>query len=341
MQSLNSFCEHTTLHGWQYIIKDSFNKAQKSFWALILSVCIIGATILAYNNVLIFKNATVVTTVETMTAPLNDIFFPSITVCNLNQARRSFFEEMGISDNDTLIRQILSEYLGVGEDVSNGVPLPKDLVDKLNKAAPANKSLNWAMHQKCSDMFMFSKWNGSVSESLYDVDYDFGTDYGICCWFTPQLNFTQVREEFALQQKLLSNRTMEKNWRLGQMDIDGHWFADIKKGATTGVHNGFTMFADIESFDYNYYDEGAEGLKVLICKSILKKILCMQILWLQILLFIEVSFSVDFLDNSITPPGHSRDAAKQLSHCPWNRKPNSSASHHNPHDTSCFESVWF
>ena len=50
------------------------------------------------------------------------------------------------------------------------------------------------------------------------------------------------------------------------MDIDGHWFSDIEKGATTGKHNGFTMLVDIESFDYNYFDEGAEGLKVFICK---------------------------------------------------------------------------
>ena len=45
-------------------------------------------------------------------------------------------------------------------------------------------------------------------------------------------------------------------------DIDGNWFKNIPKGATTGKHNGFTMLVDIEAFDYNYSDEGAEGLKV-------------------------------------------------------------------------------
>ena len=32
-----------------------------------------------------FMNATVVTTVDTMTAPLSEVFFPSIVVCNINQ----------------------------------------------------------------------------------------------------------------------------------------------------------------------------------------------------------------------------------------------------------------
>ena len=36
----------------------------------------------------------------------------------------------------------------------------------------------------------------------------------------------------------------------------------LSQGAKTGKDNGFTMLFDIESFDYSYYDEGSEGLKV-------------------------------------------------------------------------------
>ena len=36
----------------------------------------------------------------------------------------------------------------------------------------------------------------------------------------------------------------------------------ILQGAKTGKDNGYTMLFDIESFDYSYYDEGSEGLKV-------------------------------------------------------------------------------
>ena len=107
-------------------------------------------------------------------------------------------------------------------------------------------------------MFVFSKWNGSVSEGAYDMDYDFGTDYGICCWFSPQLNLSEIRKQFIHT----STQTFPENWRMGQMDIDGKWFANIKKGAETGKNNGFTMLVDIESFDYALSAEGAEGLKV-------------------------------------------------------------------------------
>ena len=51
------------------------------------------------------------TTVDTMTVPLSEVFFPSVVVCNINQVRKSFFEELGIYDNETFIRQIYYDYI--------------------------------------------------------------------------------------------------------------------------------------------------------------------------------------------------------------------------------------
>ena len=104
MERFDSFCKYTTLHGWQYMADKSFNRVQKLFWAIVLFISICVATLIIYNSILVFRSATVVTTIETMNAPLTDVFFPSVTVCNLNQARKSFFEEIGIYDNHTLIR---------------------------------------------------------------------------------------------------------------------------------------------------------------------------------------------------------------------------------------------
>ena len=261
MEHFSSFCTNTTLHGWQYMVEQTFTKPQKLFWGVMLFFSILGAGFLIYNNVLLFKNATVVTTVDTMTAPLDDIFFPSITVCNQNQARRSLFEEIGLHENDTLIRKILSEYLGA-EGANNSIELPHDIRQKLKQVSPPNKSLDWAMHQKCKDMFVYSKWNGSMSGAAELLqDYDFGVDYGICCWFSPQLNLSEIREQFILKHSG-TNKSFSENWRMSNLDIEGHWWSDIQKGATTGKYNGFTMLVDIELFDYNYSDEGAEGLKV-------------------------------------------------------------------------------
>ena len=76
-----------------------------------------------------------------MTAPLSEIFFPSITVCNINQARKSFFDELGIRNNETLIRQIHSEYLGASNKRPKG-SLPTELIKQLRQI----QELSYLLH---------------------------------------------------------------------------------------------------------------------------------------------------------------------------------------------------
>lgn len=49
-------------------------------------------------------------------------------------------------------------------------------------------------------------------------------------------------------------------WNLKMKEIKSCQFS----GAKTGKDNGFSVLFDIESYDYGYYDEGSEGLKVAI-----------------------------------------------------------------------------
>lgn len=279
MEDFSAFCKRTSLHGLQYLGDAGTHPLKKIFWFAVIIISIISAAILIYFNTVVFRKSTVLVSVETMTAPLSEIYFPSVTVCNINQARKSFFEELGISENATMIRKIHSQYFG-DDKVNDHKILPIDLLKKLNASLMANddayqrdgydrkKSMYWAMHQNCGDMFILSKWNGTVHNSSLDVDYDFGTDYGICCWFTPQLNLTEIINQYKDKRKSEHKRYERhpenaKTSRMGQMDIHGHWFRNIRKGATSGKHNGYKLLFDIESFDYNDYDEGSEGIKVI------------------------------------------------------------------------------
>jgi hypothetical protein len=61
---------------------------------------------------------------------------------------------------------------------------------------------------------IFLKWNGTTTFH-FESQRDFGTDYGICCWYTPQFNFTEIlqhSEDVGLH---------EPDW--------GFWFTNIKK----------------------------------------------------------------------------------------------------------------
>ena len=63
-------------------------------------------------------------------------------------------------------------------------------------------------------MFLLSKWNQTKTYE-YAIERDFGTDYGICCWYTPQLNFSEI----LLHTE--ENHLHEPDW--------GHWFMNVPK----------------------------------------------------------------------------------------------------------------
>lgn len=45
------------------------------------------ASVFVYKASEEFRKATVVTTIHSTTEPLSEVFFPAVTVCNINQAR--------------------------------------------------------------------------------------------------------------------------------------------------------------------------------------------------------------------------------------------------------------
>ena len=82
-------------------------------------------------------------------------------------------------------------------------------------------SITWFTHQDCKDMFLLSKWNQTKTYD-YAIERDFGTDYGICCWYTPQLNFTQI------DLHTHENHLHEPDW--------GHWFMNVPKVLENKIH---------------------------------------------------------------------------------------------------------
>ena len=63
-------------------------------------------------------------------------------------------------------------------------------------------------------MILVSHWNRKPTFE-FQIEREFGTDYGMCCWYTPQLNITEI--DLETKAKGLE----EPYW--------GEWFMKIKK----------------------------------------------------------------------------------------------------------------
>ena len=101
------------------------------------------------------------------------------------------------------------------------------LLFRQNETLETKTSITWFTHQDCKDMFLLSKWNQSKTYE-YAIVRDFGTDYGICCWYTPQLNYTEI--DLHTRQ----NNLLEPDWEF--------WFEEKVPKVENYCHSPLSIF---------------------------------------------------------------------------------------------------
>ena len=111
-----TFCNRTSLHGWQFFStynnkSSQHNYCRNLYWFFVMVVSLtfgIGAMMF---HVYEYNNATPITSLDNVTIPLSEIYFPSVSVCNINQVRQSYFEDLGQDVNHDFINHIYHKYI--------------------------------------------------------------------------------------------------------------------------------------------------------------------------------------------------------------------------------------
>ena len=85
---MREYCEQTSLHGWYYI-SGSTRRAWKVIWLAIVMTSIGVAAVFIFKAAEDFTKSTVVTTIQSTSEALSQVYFPAVTVCNINQVRFS------------------------------------------------------------------------------------------------------------------------------------------------------------------------------------------------------------------------------------------------------------
>ena len=85
---LQSYCQQTFLHGYQYLAHSGL--CSRIFWSLIILSSTVIAIGLFVSSLTSYLHSRPMTTISDKTAPLSHLFFPSITLCNINQVRDLF-----------------------------------------------------------------------------------------------------------------------------------------------------------------------------------------------------------------------------------------------------------
>ena len=112
MRQFKAFIELTSLHGYQYLNNRNKSKWHRFYWLFCICISIIGAISVLFEYFTTLKNEMPITNEDPELQSLDSIYFPGVTVCNVNLVRRSYFEELGVYENETAVNHINAHYMG-------------------------------------------------------------------------------------------------------------------------------------------------------------------------------------------------------------------------------------
>ena len=91
MGAFSEFCAQTSLHGWVFVGDKGQGQGclslKKTFWFLVILGLLIYLVYLLNNTLTNFGEDTIKVDVEDRAGGLEDVYFPSIAICNVNPIR--------------------------------------------------------------------------------------------------------------------------------------------------------------------------------------------------------------------------------------------------------------
>ncbi|XP_030758076.1 LOW QUALITY PROTEIN: pickpocket protein 28-like, partial [Sitophilus oryzae] len=253
---LEKYCENTTLHGLRYVGDSHLTIGERIFWFISFSLAIIFASYYISNIYAKWKSSPVIISFSPFDAELSSIPFPAITICNMNQAKKSEAERI-LKEGSSIERKLL--------DDSNG-----------NTSFDNSENISWEslrdflvkVGSSCADMLHSCQW-GSEKLDCNDVFNNDLTDEGLCCSFNrlpPEKIFRNSKDISILNQTYPSN-VYDWNPETGFTEADtGDSIPRRPLGA--GAHLGLSVILDANIENYYCSSTHSTGFKVILSNPI-------------------------------------------------------------------------
>ena len=253
---------------------------------VVTSISIAG--IFVFVSATEYRKATVVTTIKSTTEPLDKVYFPSVTICNINQVRESFFLDMELDSShpqgSEIIELLYKQFYSGSKKKTTEIEMDeiKNFLTSKNYVIAEFKYHN-----------ITSKDNKTLKKKLKNFE-----DY--LAFFQPQIEKGAQLTRLAVQEPLghmILKASYGNITKPGtSKDFMPHFGTDygicgiikpqtvfdpkledvfykekvfrehihIKKGAEVGRKNGLSLLLDTETFDYSFHLKASEGFKVAI-----------------------------------------------------------------------------
>ena len=235
IQGFSGYCKQTSLHGWNYIQSEN-SVLTKIMWFVLILLHYIMATIFIWKNFQEYSNGSTIATVQSTTASLDEITFPSVYVCNLNQFTRSFLANIDVNEDDEEYAIMLLQRELISGSKSGMTPEEHAFVTKIQEKMADVYDYHNQSHifdisnQDCSDMLLKVRWSKKSVKLFYSA-FRMSTEYGMCCVITPNLDF-------------VTNDSVAPSY-------SGSQVYNVPRGfAKDGMSRGLQITLDMEHYDH-------------------------------------------------------------------------------------------
>ncbi|PSN34583.1 hypothetical protein C0J52_26311 [Blattella germanica] len=90
----HDFCEQTSLHGLKFVGNTTTNWLQRLFWTIAFILAILAASYYINQVYIKWKLSPVIVSIGAKITPMIEVPFPAVTICTMNEARKSNAEKI-------------------------------------------------------------------------------------------------------------------------------------------------------------------------------------------------------------------------------------------------------
>ncbi|KAK9888762.1 hypothetical protein WA026_000987 [Henosepilachna vigintioctopunctata] len=261
LYQVENYCDNATLHGLRYIGDPSLSLCERLFWfcSFGIAACLAGYFI---SNIYIkWSESPVIISFSPSDADLNSIPFPSITICNMNQASKQEAEKI-IATGTPAQKKLLADYCKINSE-SNGTEYETDWDTMQNFLVTVGQS--------CSDMLKSCLWKNEVVDCNEYFNNDL-TDEGLCCSFNrlPPNKIYWNPKSLSFLNQTYSNYIYDWNPEEGFPDkITAERSEYIpRRPLGAGQHLGLSITLDTQVDNYYCSSTASVGFKIVLSNPI-------------------------------------------------------------------------
>ncbi|XP_050353697.1 pickpocket protein 28-like [Nymphalis io] len=257
-QDLREYLLTSTLHGLRYIGEKKLTWFERFFWLIAFGSSLICAGFFILNVYAKWRMSPMIVSINPENMPLNKLPFPAITICNVNQAKKSVAErymKFGDSIDKKLLESLCSSQTDADifeDDIAGGADWDHTRSFLINVTQP------------CNEMLSLCIWN-SANMNCQDLFNAQLTDEGLCCTFNVVHRENMFRNPKDLNDMNITFPLPSVDWTPESgfpenAPADGFpWRAQ-----GIGTDHGLTLVLDANVAEYYCASTKSTGFKILL-----------------------------------------------------------------------------